>query len=133
MGAWKSLGPGGFPARFFQTSWDIVAINICDFARYVWNHPENVAKVNLTDICLIPKFQKPEFINQSRLISLCNVIYKVLTKIVVNRLKDLMPNIMYPFQNGFVPTRSIHENNVVDQEMIHNMNKMKGKTDFFSL
>lgn len=41
--------------------------------------------VNETDICLIPKIVKPEFISQFRPISLCNTVYIILTKVVVNR------------------------------------------------
>jgi hypothetical protein len=49
------------------------------------------------------------------------------SKVVVNRLKESIPVIVSPFQIGFVPGRSIHENIVVAQEIVHSMNKMTGK------
>lgn len=58
-------------------------------------------------------------------------MYKVLTKIVVNRLKPLLPHIISPNQTGFIPTRSIHENIVVAQEMMHSMRKIRGRNGFF--
>lgn len=58
-------------------------------------------------------------------------MYKVLTKIVVNRLKPLLPDIISPNQTGFIPTRSIHENIVVAQEMMHSMRKIRGRNGFF--
>lgn len=59
---------------------------VCDFAKHVWLHPEDIGLVNKIDICLIPKVSKPEFVNQFRPISLCIVIYKTMAKVVVNRL-----------------------------------------------
>lgn len=104
------------------------------FVHHMWQHPANIGGVNATDICLIPKVDcKPEFITQFRPISLCNVTYKVLTKVVVNRLKPLIPAIISPYQTGLVPTRSIHENIVVAQEMVHSMCKMLGRTGFFAI
>jgi hypothetical protein len=133
MGAWKALGPDGYPAGFYQKNWSIVAPKMYDFVKHIWLHPENIASVNTTNICLIPKVDKPEFVSQFRPISLCNVSYKVLTKVIVNRLKPLIPLIISPYQTGFIPTRSIHENIVVAQEMIHSMLKMRGRTGYVAV
>jgi hypothetical protein len=67
---------------------------------------------------------KSEFVNQFKPISLCNVSYKVLTKIVVNRLKSVVGSIISPFQTGFVPRRNINENIIISHEMLHSMTKM---------
>lgn len=101
------------------------------FAHRAWTNPEVLAEVNYTDICLIPKVPKPELFSQFKPISLCNVNYKILTKIIVNRLKPFIPRLVSPCQAGFVPGRSIHENIVVAQKMVHSMAKIKGKTSFF--
>lgn len=95
--------------------------------------PCNIEKVNMTDICLIPKVDKPEFIEQFRPISLCNTIYKIVTKVIVNRLKEVIPGIVSPYQTGFVPRRKIQENIIIAQEMAHNMAKRRGKLGFFAI
>lgn len=100
---------------------------------YLTHNPKEILNVNTTDICLIPKVDRPEFANEFRPISLCNVSDKVLTKILVQRLKPHIPSIISPYQTGFVPTRSIHENIVVAQELVHSKNKMRGKTGFFAI
>lgn len=83
------------------------------------------------DIYLIPKVATLEYIMQFRLISLCNTIYKTVTKVIVAMLKQYVPKTVSPFQTGFVPGRNIHENIVVAKEMLQSMNKMKGtKGDF---
>lgn len=75
----------------------------------MWGNLADIAEVNQTEICFIPKINKPEFVSQLRPISLCNIIYKV----VLNRLKGLVDSIISPFQTGFIHGRNIQENIVV--------------------
>jgi hypothetical protein len=131
MAPWKAPGPDGFPAGFYQNGWSYMGSSLCDFVKSMWNNPADVAAVNFTDICLIPKVNKPEFVSQFRPISLCNVSYKIITKIIVNRLKEIIPKVVSPYQTGFVSGRNITENIVIAQEMLHNMTRIKSKVGFF--
>lgn len=63
--------------------------------------------INKTLIVLIPKVDKPEFITQFRHISLCNVIYKCISNIIMTCLKGFLPSWVSPLQASFVPDRSI--------------------------
>jgi hypothetical protein len=131
MAPWKAPGPDGFPAGFYQNGWGDMGESICEFVKSIWLHPEDVASVNYTDICLIPKVDRPEFVTQFRPISLCNVSYKIITKLMVNRLKTIIPKVVSPFQTGFVPGRNITENIVIAQEMLHSMTIMRSNVGFF--
>jgi hypothetical protein len=133
MSPWKAPGPDGYPAGFYQQGWNVVGSSIIEFVRAVWNKPEVINLVNATDICLIPKVARPEFVNQFRPISLCNTIYKIVSKVIVSRLQNCIPSIVSPFQTGFVPGRRIHENIVVAQELSHSMNKMTGTVGYFAI
>ncbi|WJX12193.1 hypothetical protein P8452_02716 [Trifolium repens] len=104
MSPWKAPGPDGYPAGFYQQAWDIVGSSIISFIRQAWLQPDILKTVNHTNICLIPKTAHLEFVNQFRPIFLC-----------------------------FIPERSIHENIVVAQELVHNMNKMTGKKGYFAI
>ena len=82
---------------------------------------------------LIPKVPNPEFIRDFRPISLCNVIYKLITKSIVNRIKPVMSTIISPNQCSFVPGRLSSNNIIVAQEVIHTMKTMKGKNGFMAV
>ncbi|KAL5559027.1 hypothetical protein UlMin_035238 [Ulmus minor] len=71
--------------------------------------------------------------NHYRPISVCNVAYRVITKIIANRLKPLLNKLICPTQNAFVPGRSIHDNSVLVQEAIHSMKKKKGSLGWMAL
>lgn len=82
---------------------------------------------------LIPKVDNPDKINQFRPISVCNVIYKVITKIIANRLKPLLDGLISPTQCSFVPGRHSADNIIIAQEIIHTRANKKGKKGFVAL
>jgi len=82
---------------------------------------------------MIPKLDKPKYVSQFRPISLCNVTYKIISKVIVNRIKPLLNRIISPYQSSFILGRSIHRNIIVAKEMVHAMSKMKGQKGFMSI
>lgn len=68
---------------------------------------------NETLLVLIAKVTKPETIGQFRLISLCNVSYKTITKVLVNRLKPIISDLVSPIQSNFIQGRLISDNVVL--------------------
>lgn len=126
IGAYKAPGPDGFQAIFFQQQWDLVGSEVIEVVKEAFcsgSVPENLNKTFLT---LIPKVDCPEKITQFRPISLCNVVYKVIPKIIVSRLKPLLPSLISPNQSSFVPGRQIADNIAIVQEMIHSFKNKKG-------
>lgn len=127
MKPFKALGTYGFQPYFFQTQWSVVGGDLCRFIKEVFANKQEVAEVNHSYLVLIPKVPKPECIHQFRPIGLCNVIYKTLTKILVNRLKPLMQKLVSMNQSSFVPGRQIVDNIIIAQEIIHSMRNLKRK------
>lgn len=82
--------------------------------------------MNETLIVLIPKVPTPKDLTQFRPISLCRVLYKLLTKTIVNRLKLILPKVVALDQCSFVPGRQITNNVMIVQEVLHSMRKKRG-------
>ena len=89
--------------------------------------------LNETLISLIPKCTSPESLSNFRLISLCNTIYKVVTKIIVGRIRPLLDKLISPNQTTFVPGRRGLDNVVVAWELIHSLDKKKGRVGFMAI
>ena len=84
--------------------------------------------LNETYICLIPKVNSPQKISEFRPIRLCNVIYKIVAKVIANRLKRILSRVIGEAQSAFVPGRQITDNVFVAFETMHCINmKRKGK------
>ncbi|XP_020114730.1 uncharacterized protein LOC109728671 [Ananas comosus] len=98
----KSPGPDGFSLRFFQTHWDLVHTDLFSLVQAFFSGKDVPTSINKTSIVLIPKKDHPEHITDFRPISLCNVTYKCLAKILVNRLKAILPDLIAPEQSAFV-------------------------------
>lgn len=76
-------------------------------------------------LVLIPKAPNPELVYQFRPISVCNTLYKLLTKILVNRLKPFLHAMIHSSQAGFVLGRRVMDNYIITQELIHYISQQK--------
>lgn len=79
------------------------------------------AGVNETCIVMIPKVAQPESLKDFRPISLCNVLYKIVSKCLVNRLRPLLDEIISDNQSAFVPRRLISDNALIAFECIYHI------------
>ena len=90
--------------------------------------------INKTNISLIPKTNQPTRMTKFRPISLCNTTYKTISKVLTNRLKDILPNIISENQSAFTPNRLITDNVLVAFEFMHYLNhKNEGKENYMSI
>ncbi|XP_072080961.1 uncharacterized protein [Arachis hypogaea] len=127
IGSLKVPGSDGLPSLIYKNNWEIMKGKLCNFIYSCWTEPKQIEQSNTTLLMLVPKLNNPEFISQFRLIALCNVCYKVITKILVDRIKPHLNDKIAAHQSSFVPGRKIQDNIVIAKEMMHTMRRMKGK------
>jgi hypothetical protein len=133
MGSLKAPGPDGLHPLFFQSQWDIVGPKVCEVVREAFSNPEKIHIINETLLVLIPKVDGPSSLKQFRPISLCNVIYKTITKIIANRLQGIMPLLVGPHQCSFIKGRQSTDNIIIAQEVFHSMRIRKGSKGYMAV
>jgi hypothetical protein len=75
----------------------------------------------------VPKQSGAHSVSQFRPISLCNIIYKIISKILANRFKQHLHHIISPYQSAFVPSRNIQDNSIMAHELLHTLKSKKGR------
>jgi hypothetical protein len=117
----KAPGPDDMPSVFYKNFWDIVSDKVVQEVLVVLNGGPMPDGWNDTTIVLIPKVNKPIQVKDLRPISLCNVLYKLVSKVLANRLKHILPEVISPTQSAFVPGRLITDNILLAYEFTHYM------------
>lgn len=134
MGADKSPGPDGINPGFYQAFWNIIGEILSEFCINCLSNTSFPEGLNDTFITLIPKKELPERVADLRPIALCNVLYKIMAKMIANRLKDLLQEIISANQSAFLPNRLITDNIIVAAETGHFLKrKQYGKQGWVAL
>ncbi|KAL2252033.1 UNVERIFIED_CONTAM: hypothetical protein Sindi_2325600 [Sesamum indicum] len=112
----KAPGPDGYSSGFFKAAWPIVG------QEY---RPTSEADKNTTLLVLIPKVHSPMTVSDFRPTACCNVLYKIIAKLIVQRLSVIMDKLISPCQAAFVPERSIGDNIMLAQELFTGYNQTR--------
>ena len=127
----KAPGPDGMTALFFQHSWHIIKKDLLDMVNSFLISGNLDTRLNLANICLIPKKESPTRMTELRPINLCNVGYKIISKVLCQRLKVCLPLLISETQSAFVPGRLISVNILIAQEIFHGLRTNKSCQDKF--
>ncbi|KAJ7949853.1 Ribonuclease H [Quillaja saponaria] len=125
IGSFKAPRPDGFQSIFFQKFWYVLQPHVCKMVLNFFDTGIMPPKLNDTLISLIPKIAIPETIRQFRPIGLCNVTYKIISKILVKKIKPLLNKLVSLMQSSFIPGRQTSDNIVVVQEILHSFRQRK--------
>ncbi|XP_074287486.1 uncharacterized protein LOC141612574 [Silene latifolia] len=122
----KALGPDGMNVLFYQSYWNTIGSTVTRTVLAVLRGELSPRDINKTNIVLIPKKKAPDKIRDFRPISLCNVVYKLISKVLANRLKQFLGDIVSVNQSAFTPGRAITDNIMIAFEIFHHMKNLKG-------
>lgn len=121
----KAPGPDGFNLHFFQKCWSIVREDVWNTVNLFFQEASFTKSFNATFISLIPKKREAEKIKDFRPISLLGSVYKIIAKLLVERLKMVIGNLIFDNQIAFIRERHIVDASMVANECVEYMFKNK--------
>ena len=134
MSPLQEPSPNGVPPLFYQHYWSVVDQDVTTSVLSWLDSVTILHPINRTFITLIPKITNLEYVQEYWHISLCNVLYKIFSKVLANRLKKILPSIITEYQYAFFKDRLISDNTHVAFETLHCMKKDKiGETGFMAV
>ncbi|XP_038972705.1 uncharacterized protein LOC120104884 [Phoenix dactylifera] len=119
----KAPGPDGFPSFFFQRYWGIIQTAVVEAIQCFFSQAVMPGDWKATFITLIPKRQEAAEPCHFRPTSLCTTLYKVVARIMVRRMKPLLPGIISQEQGAFIAGRNISHNVLLAQEMMWDLQR----------
>ena len=122
----KAPGPDGMSTVFYQKYWDIIGSDVSNMVLNVLNSNASLSDINNTYITLVPKINMPNRMKDFRPISLSNVAYKLISKVLANRLKKVLPLLISENQSAFLSERLITDNVPVAFELMHYLDHKTG-------
>lgn len=121
----KAPGPDGMTPLFYQKYWSIINHDVLRAVLGILNQGHDPTALNHTNIVLIPKVKKPNTPKDFRPISLCNVVFRIITKTIANLMKYILPDVISETQSAFIPGRNITDNAMAAFEIFHSMKQKK--------
>ncbi|GER31074.1 RNA-directed DNA polymerase-like protein [Striga asiatica] len=131
MASEKAPGDDGMSAVFFQHFWHILKIDICRAIKSFFITGHLLENWKHTIITLIPKCLYPENLTNYRPISLCGVLYKIVAKMLAERLKPCLDSCISQSQTAFVPGRHLIDNVVIAHEVFHFLHRHRSGSNVF--
>ena len=131
MATLKASGLNEMPPLFYQHFWEVVDHDVTNYVLSWLNSDTLPHPINHTFVTLISKTINPEHVQEYRLISLCNVLYKNFSKFLANRLKKILPSIIIEHQSAFAKDRLITDNILIAFETLHCMRNHKSVDSSF--
>eukprot|EP00253_Pinus_taeda_P007220 PITA_07220 len=121
----KALGPDGFTINFYKACWPTIKTKVWEVVEDSRRSCTILKSLNSTFLALVPEEEDANTPEKFRPVALCNVIYKIISKVIANRLKSILPNLISEEQSGYVEGRQILDNILLAQEMVHTLQTRK--------
>nr|GEY27102.1 RNA-directed DNA polymerase, eukaryota, reverse transcriptase zinc-binding domain protein [Tanacetum cinerariifolium] len=122
----KASGPNGFSSKLFKKAWETIKDDFCNAIKDFFKTRKLLGEVNATLITLVPKVHTSLNMTDFRQNTCCNVAYKCISKILTNRIKQVLNKLMDQNQSTFLPGRTITDNILLTQEPLKGYNNNNG-------
>ncbi|XP_018473851.2 uncharacterized protein LOC108845081 [Raphanus sativus] len=121
----KSPGPDGLTSAFFKASWSFLGQEVITSISQFFADSFLPSATNSTILCLVPKRPGATLVSDFRPIACLNTLYKVIARLLVKRIKPILPSVILPCQTAFVKGRLIAENTILAGEIVNGYHKNK--------
>lgn len=118
----KTSGPDGYSSEFFISCWQIVGPEVVEAVQEFFKSGSMLRQWNATTLVLIPKITNASSTSDFRPISCLNTVYKVVSKLISNRLKAVLPSVISQAQSAFLPGRLLAENVLLATDLVKGYN-----------
>ena len=118
----KTGGPDGYSAEFFTSTWPIIGPKITEAVLEFFQSGRLQKQWNTANLVLIPKKTNASLPSDFRSISCLNTVYKVISKLLASRLKEILPLMISKSQSAFLPGRLLAENVLLATDLVNGYN-----------
>ncbi|GJW79530.1 RNA-directed DNA polymerase, eukaryota, reverse transcriptase zinc-binding domain protein [Tanacetum coccineum] len=122
----KAPGPDGYIACFYKKAWSVIGNDLYLAIKEFFKSGRMLKEINSNLIALIPKVQHLKLVTEFRPIVCCNVLYKCISKILTNRIKESLNKLVNLNQSAFIQGRNIQDNILLTQELLKGYNRKGG-------
>ncbi|GJW36817.1 RNA-directed DNA polymerase, eukaryota [Tanacetum coccineum] len=129
----KSPGPDGYTFEFFRKFWSLVGPKFCKAIQWFFDHSNFPRGCNSSFVALIPKVPDAKFVSDFRPISLIGSMYKVVAKILANRLSSVISDLVSDVQTAFVSNRQILDGPFIINELLSWCKRKKKQAMLFKV
>lgn len=122
----KAPGPDGLTSDFYKSSWSFLGVEVLSSITHFFQYSFMPVSTNSTILALVPKRPGASVISDFRPISCLNTLYKVIARLLVRRIKPILPELIVLNQTAFVKGRLIVENTVLAGELVNGYHRKTG-------
>jgi len=122
----KAPGPDGLTSAFYKSSWSFLGQEVVEAVLHFFRHSFMPSSTNSSILTLVPKFPGASLISEYRPVSCLNTLYKVVARLLVRRLKLILPSLIVTNQTTFVKDRLIVENTTLAGELVNGYHRRQG-------
>ncbi|XP_026451379.1 uncharacterized protein LOC113351651 [Papaver somniferum] len=125
LNAGSAPGPDGFTGTFYRAVWEIFKGNLLEAIQFCWRNNIIPSGMNSNFLVLIPKIKGAKTAKIFRPIGLSNFCFKIITKIITERITSYLPNLVSQQQYAFVKNRNINEQILLASELVNEISTIR--------